>query len=110
MSDDCTTVEGTRRRAAVRRILAAIGAAASVPLLVAAIVAPSPAVVVVLCACAVMTGVVVANSVLGALLALRAHRHRRRLRGPIRPSARRALSEFRRQLDSLPETGHPIGR
>jgi len=43
------------------------------------------------------------------VLRLRAHRHRRRLLSPIRPSARRALAEFRRQLDSLPETTHPIG-
>ena len=89
--------------------MAAIGAAASVPLLVAAIVAPSPAVVIVLSACAVATGVLFANSVPRTVLVLRAHRHRRRLRGPIRPSGRRALSEFRRELDSLPETAHPIG-
>jgi len=109
MTDDCATVGGTRRQASVRRIIVAIGAAASVPLFVAAIVAPSPAVVVVLSACALVTGVIVANSV-PSVLVLRAHRHRRRLRAPIRPSARRALSEFRRELDSLPETPHPIGR
>jgi hypothetical protein len=108
MSDDCATVGGTRRRAAVRRIVVAIGAVASVPVLVAAIVAPSPALVVVLSACAVVTGGLVANSVPCVLL-LRAHGHRRGQRAPIRPSARRALSEFRRELDSLPETAHPIG-
>jgi hypothetical protein len=110
MTDDCATSEGTRRRAAVRRIIAAIGAVACVPLLVAAMVAPSPAVVVVLSACVAVTGVLVADGGLRALLVLRARRHRRRLRGPIRRSARRALSEFRRELDSLPETAHPIGR
>jgi hypothetical protein len=109
MSDDCATIEGTGRRTAVRRILAALGAAASVPLLVAAIVAPSPAVVVVLSASAAVAGVLVAHSVPRALLVLRAHRHRRGLRGPIRPSARRTLSDFRRELDALPETAHPIG-
>jgi hypothetical protein len=35
---------------------------------------------------------------------------RRRRLAPIRPSARRALAEFRRELDALPETTHPIGR
>jgi hypothetical protein len=109
MSDDCATLAGTGRRAAVRRIIAALGAAASVPLLVAAIVAPSPAVVVILSASAAAAGVVVAHSVPRALLMLRAHRHRRRLRGPIRPSARRTLSDFRSELDALPETVHPIG-
>ena len=44
-----------------------------------------------------------------ALLALRSRRVRRRRIGPIRPSARRALAEFRRELDALPETAHPIG-
>jgi hypothetical protein len=106
MSDECATVERTRRRAALHRIVAA---AMSVSLLVAAIVAPSPAIVVVLFASAVATGVVVANSVPRAFLALRAHRHRRGLHDPIRPKARRALAEFRRDLDSLPETTHPIG-
>jgi hypothetical protein len=81
----------------------------SVSLLVAAIVAPSPAIDIVLFACAVATGVLVAGSVPHALLALRAHRHRRGLHEPIRPKARRALAEFRRDLDSLPETTHPIG-
>ena len=106
MSDESATVETTRRRAA-RPIVAAAG---SVSLLVAAIVAPSPAIVVVLFACAVATGVLVANSVPRALLALRAHRHRHGLHDPFRPRARRALAEFRRDLDSLPETTHPIGR
>jgi hypothetical protein len=109
MSDDGATLGGTRRRAVVRRIMAAIGAVASVPLLAAAIVAPSPAIVAVLSACAVATGALFARSVPRTVLVLRAHRHRRRLRRPIRPSARRALSEFRRQLDSMPETTHPIG-
>ena len=109
MSDDCATVDGTGRLTAVRRIIGAIGAAASVPLLAAAIVAPSPAVVVVLSTCAVVTGILVANS-LPSVLVLRAHRHRRRLRRPIRPGSRRALAEFRRQLHSLPETVHPLGR
>jgi hypothetical protein len=109
MSDDCATADGTRRLAAVRRIIAALGAAASVPLLVAAIVAPSPLIVVVLSACAVVTGAVVAHGAPRSLLVLRAHRHRRHLRGPIRPRARRALSAFRRELDALPETAHPIG-
>lgn len=106
MNDECATVERTRRRAAVRRIVAAAG---SVSLLAAAIVAPSPAIDVVLFAFAVATGVLVGSSVPRALLALRAHRHRRRLHDPIRPKARQALADFRRDLDSLPETTHPIG-
>jgi hypothetical protein len=48
-------------------------------------------------------------SVPRALLALRVHRRRRRRRSPMRPSARRALAEFRRELDALPETAQPIG-
>ena len=106
MSDECATVERTRRRAAVHGIAAA---AINLSLLVAAIVAPSPALDVVLFACAVATGVLAASGVPHALLALRAGRHRRGLRDPIRPKARRALAEFRRDLDSLPETTHPIG-
>jgi hypothetical protein len=75
----------------------------------AALVAPSPAIVVVIFACAVATGVLVGSSVPRALLALRAHPHRRRLHDPLRPKARRALADLRRDLDSLPETTHPIG-
>ena len=78
-------------------------------MLVAAILAPSPVIDVVLFACAVATGVLVANSVPRALLGLRARRHRRRLHDPIRPKARRTLADFRRDLESLPETTHPMG-
>jgi len=30
--------------------------------------------------------------------------------GPLIPSRRRALAQFRRELDRLPETPHPTGR
>ena len=71
------------------------------------VAAPSPAIVVALCACAVATGVLAPGGVTGGRLVLQV---RRRRLAPIRPSARRALAEFRRELDALPETTHPIGR
>jgi hypothetical protein len=108
MSDQPATARGTRRQAAVRGAIAVLTGVACVLLLVIAIVSPSPATVVVLCACAVATGVVVAGSVPRARLVPRPHGRPRR-RGPIRPSARRALAEFRRELHALPETEHPIG-
>jgi len=108
MSEQPATLEGTRRRAAGRCATAAVAAIACVSLTVLAIVAaPSPAIVVALCACAVATGVLAPGGVTGGRLVLQV---RRRRLAPIRPSARRALAEFRRELDALPETTHPIGR
>lgn len=107
MSEQPATLEGTRRRVAARCATAALAAIACVSLTVLAIVAPSPAIVVALCVCAVATGVVAAGGVTGGRLVLQV---RRRRLAPIRPSARRALAEFRRELDALPETTHPIGR
>src|SRR4051812_4702798 len=103
MSEQPATLEGTRRRVPARCATAALAAIACVSLTVLAIVAPSRAIVVALCACAVATGVVAA----GGRLVLQV---RPRRLAPIRPSARRALAEFRRELDALPETTHPIGR
>src|SRR3954452_2122500 len=100
MSEQPATLEGTRRRVAARCATAALAAIACVSLTVLAIVAPSPAIVVALCACAVATGVV-AGCVTGGRLVLQV---RRRRLAPIRRSARRALAEFRRELDALPET------
>src|SRR3954447_14603376 len=108
MSDEPATAEVPRRRAVVRGAIAALGVAACLALTAVAIVAPSPAIVVTLCACAVATGVFVVGRAPRALLGLRVHRRPRRL-GPIRPSSRRALAEFRRELDALPETVHPTG-
>jgi hypothetical protein len=106
MSDEPATAERTRGPAAVRRAIGALGVVACFAITAAAIVAPSPAIVLVLCACAIVTGVLLAGSVPRPVPGLR---WRRRL-APIRPSARRALAEFRRELDALPETAHPIGR
>jgi hypothetical protein len=108
MSDHRAIAQGTRRLTAVRRIVLALGAAATVALFAAVIVAPSPAVVVVLSACALVTGVLVRTASPPFWHCARTA-HRRRPRGPITPSARRALAEFRRQLHSLPETAHPLG-
>ena len=108
MSGQPATARGTRRQAAVRGAIAALAAGVCVSLLVVAIVSPSPVLVVVLCASAVGTGVLVAGSMPGAVPVPRLHGRPRR-RGPIRPSARRAVAEFRRELDALPETDHPIG-
>ncbi len=107
MSEQPATLEGTRRRAAGRCATAAVAAIACVSLTVLAIVAPSPAIVIALCACAVATGVLAPGGVTGGR---RVPQGRRRRLAPSRPSARRALAEFRRELDALPETTHPIGR
>ncbi len=107
MSEQPATLEGTRRRAAGRCATAAVAAIACVSLTVLAIVAPSPAIVIALCACAVATGVLAPGGVTGGRFVPQV---RRRRLAPIRPSARRALAEFRRELDALPETTHPIGR
>ena len=108
MSDHRAIAQRTRRLTAVRRIIVALGAATTGPLLAAVIVAPSPAVVIVLTACALVTGVLVRTASPPFWHCARTA-HRRRPRRPIRPSARRALAEFRRQLHSLPETAHPLG-
>src|SRR4051812_35926594 len=105
MSDEPATAEVPRRRAVVR---GALGVAACLALTAVTIVAPSPAIVVALCACAVATGRFVVGRAPRAFLGRRVHRRPRRL-GPIRPSSRRALAEFRRELDALPETVHPTG-
>ena len=107
MSDQPATTERTRRQSAVRRAIAASAVVASLTLTVVAIAAPSPAIALLLSACGVATGALVAGRANGALLARRVHRRRRR--GPISPRGRRALAEFRRELDALPETTHPIG-
>ena len=103
-----TTGVPTRRQAAARCAIAALSAAAGVALLVLATVAPSPGIVVLLAACAVTAGAVVAGPLPVAVLVLRLHRRPRR-RLPITPRARRALAQFHRELDALPETPHPIG-
>ncbi|MEA2384625.1 MAG: hypothetical protein QOH72_4596 [Solirubrobacteraceae bacterium] len=103
-----TTGVPTRRQAAARCAIAALSAAAGVALLVLAAVAPSPGIVVLLAACAVTAGALIAGPLPVAVLVLRLHRRPRR-RLPITPRARRALAQFHRELDALPETPHPIG-
>src|SRR6187200_3272577 len=98
MSEQPATLEGTRRRAAGRCATAAVAAIACVSLTVLAIVSPSPAIVIALCACAVATGVLAPGGVTGGRFVPQV---RRRRLAPIRPSARRALAEFRRELDAL---------
>jgi hypothetical protein len=111
MSDqpEAMTPSPTRRGAAVRGTMAALAAAVCTALLLVAIVAPSPAIVVALAACALPTGALGTSGLLRVILVLRTGRRRRGPRAPIGPRARRALAEFRRELDAMPETTHPIG-
>jgi len=104
-------VIATRRPARVRVALGALATVAGLGAAALAIVATSTtAAVWLLVASGVSTAGVAAHHTLIAARMLRACSRSGGRIGPLIPSRRRALAQFRRELDRLPETPHPTGR